>query len=1073
MPTGPQSQDQPEPLVNRDLELDLLREHVQMVAKGAPGRSVLLLGESGVGKSRLAAEAAQTASNAGIRVVVAHCVGRGAEPLLPLKEGLAVHLGRSPERIRRMLLGASTGLLESVPFVGRFLGSLGKVFTEQGSFEAAALNGVYEELARLLIGLSEKHGLCLIVEDLHAADQDTLYFLHYLLKKIRTRRIVVISTIQEEQLAEAPPLADLLAQWTAAGDAVLTVLPLERAHVGQYAHMALATGHEVDEKLVDSLFRLSGGNPFFMKETLRLLADANAAGSISPIDEQLQLPARTEMLLRQRLARASDTTRRFLEGAAVALETAQVLDAITFVVEIDAQAALAALEEACALHLLREGSDGEISFSHDLMHRAAYGLLGVNARRHMHERAARWSEAHGQPAAAAYHFERAGDTDQMVRASLEAAARAERAGMYHSALLHYQKVRPYVEIAELGPRLGRALVVLGDWNEVEALVDLLPPGDGRVHMLRSELRFVQGDFNGSASEARQALDDPSVDRIDAMMRVADIALYLGDLTEAASWATQALEHAEQMGSANQRARCLGIVGASAFFSGRIDEGASHFSRALALVAALPDDERDRTIHATLLGNLGNVAEARGDWREAESRHGEALRLRREVADARGALQSLHALGRSRIHLGGAAEGMQLIDEAEQLARDLDEPLERAKIHHTRADLLLETGECAAAEPLATAALESFKTCSTHYDIAHALLTVSAVSARCGSERAAVEQGGRARVLVERRGYGLLRHLRPGEAFSWAPRIVAALTAYACGDALGLPWEGLPPGPRAAADVEVLRAREGWAELGWAAGATSDDTALTLLVAEHLVERSGVGDASALLAAMAEADPPVPGVGPSTTIAIEGFRTSGVLPSEGGETNGAVMRSLPVGWSLPLGADERRRELTIEMSRATHPDPRAQVAACVIAACAAWSLEGASPRLLLDVAVEEEAAAATALGIRTDLAEVLGRVAAGTWQHPAEGVGLDAGETAAAVLDCVLRATSLRDGLLRAVLLGGDTDTVAALVGGLMGSQLELAALQAELPWHTAVLLPEEATIERLATGLTALRSAQS
>jgi len=245
MTRGDRSPERPDPLVDRDLEMRLLRDQVQSVAQGGYGRAALLVGESGVGKSRLATEAAQIARGLGVQVIVAHCVGRGAEPLLPLKEGLSVHLGRSPERIRRMLLGASAGLIESLPFVGRFLGAVGKGMRDHGNFESAALNGVYEELARVIVGLSEKHGLCLVVEDLHAADQDTLYFLHYLLKKVRTRRIVVVVTVQEEQLGEVPALADLLAQWTAAGDAMVTVLPLERAHVGQYAQMALATGEAV------------------------------------------------------------------------------------------------------------------------------------------------------------------------------------------------------------------------------------------------------------------------------------------------------------------------------------------------------------------------------------------------------------------------------------------------------------------------------------------------------------------------------------------------------------------------------------------------------------------------------------------------------------------------------------------------------------------------------------------------------------------------------------------------------------------------------------------------------------
>jgi len=226
------SQGRDERLVDRELERELLRGHLRSVVQGGAGRAVVLLGESGIGKTTLARGVIAEAREAGMRVVAAQCVGRGAEPLLPLKEELAAQLGRSPERIRKALMGASPRLLDLIPFVGAFLGRFSEQAMEGQRLGGGSLRGVYEELSRLLLGLADKNGLCVVVEDLHAADDDTLFFLHYFLRKIRNHRVLAMLTIQEEQLREAPALADLLAQWTAEGYVVLTVLPLERAHVG-------------------------------------------------------------------------------------------------------------------------------------------------------------------------------------------------------------------------------------------------------------------------------------------------------------------------------------------------------------------------------------------------------------------------------------------------------------------------------------------------------------------------------------------------------------------------------------------------------------------------------------------------------------------------------------------------------------------------------------------------------------------------------------------------------------------------------------------------------------------------
>ena len=114
---GPQ-----EPLIDRVLELDLLRQHIARVVETGKGHVVLILGESGVGKSRVAAEAGAEANGRGLTVIPVRCLGRGAEPLLPLKEALAAYLGRTPDQIRRTLARAAPRLLGAVPFIGTFLG---------------------------------------------------------------------------------------------------------------------------------------------------------------------------------------------------------------------------------------------------------------------------------------------------------------------------------------------------------------------------------------------------------------------------------------------------------------------------------------------------------------------------------------------------------------------------------------------------------------------------------------------------------------------------------------------------------------------------------------------------------------------------------------------------------------------------------------------------------------------------------------------------------------------------------------------------------------------------------------
>jgi ADP-ribosylglycohydrolase/tetratricopeptide (TPR) repeat protein len=909
--------------------------------------------------------------------------------------------------------------------------------------------------------------LFLLVDDLHAADPDTLYFLNYLFRKLEHIPVLAVATIQEERLSEYPELADLMAEWAAIGHVTLAVVPFERAHVGEYVRKMAAMGEQADESIIDRLFRLSGGNPFFLREALSLITQAPG----SRLEPQA-VPPRADAILRRRLARADDMTRNFLRAASVVLDTSEELAPITYVMEADTKDAIAALNQACELRLMREGPHGEVSFVHSLMQREVYAEMGANQRRYLHARAGEWFERAGAMASAAFHYEQAGQPDQMVQAGYRAASQAERVGMYHTALMLYQKLRPHVNIEELGPRLAGVLIVLGDWDEAERLLGLLPVENSRVRLLRSELAFVRGDFDGAQAEAEMALiDASSAERVHVLIRLADIALYLGDFSEAQRYGHSALDLAGPS-DANLQARCYGIVAATEYFGGDVQGAEARFRDALELLENTPEADRDRVIQTTILANLGTVAETNHDWATAEHHHREAIRLRREVADARGVLQSLHAVGRARLGAGDREEAERYFTEAEQLAESLDETLERAKIWHTRAELLLHDGDGSRALELATAALETFTHSRTRYDITHAHVTVSRAAVACGQGRQAIEHGATARASVLAMGYGLLCLMYPEEVYGLGERIAGALTAYASGDALGVPWENRPKAETdvPSAQIEQLPAREGWPR-----GATSDDTALTLLVARHLAERDGGCDPRAFLADLAEHEPTIRGLGPTTTAAIEQFRRSGEgAASPGRATNGAAMRALPIGWVLPHNQADRRRQVTIEMSRATHADPPALVAACVIAACASWALEGASPSLLLAVAAEEARETAQAVDTDAQLAEMLTQVSGGTWDAPASGVSLDPYETVVAALSCVTQASSLRGGLVYAVQLGGDTDTVAALVGGLMGCKLTAEQVRAELPWHRLVIRPEpDRAITETASALATARAVQS
>jgi len=253
---------------------------------------------------------------------------------------------------------------------------------------------------------------------------------------------------------------------------------------------------------------------------------------------------------------------------------------------------------------------------------------------------------------------------------------------------------------------------------------------------------------------------------------------------------------------------------------------------------------------------------------------------------------------------------------------------------------------------------------------------------------------------------------------------------------------------------------------WPRFSTSDDTALTLMVCEHLARESGKGDPQRFLERLAARSGSIHGLGPSTKHAIATFHTTGAPDDSGSNTNGGAMRALPLGWALPVSAKGQRRDWTLALARMTHTGQDAVAAACVMSACASWAIEGAPPGLLTEIAVEE----AMAVGAHTAVAEALTMLHEGRWTPPSAGISLDAAETATAVLYCCQEADGdLVASLHLAVSLGGDTDTVAALTGGLLGCRLTPDEVRARLNWLDKVTQPPAADLARIAKALAGIR----
>jgi ADP-ribosylglycohydrolase len=157
-----------------------------------------------------------------------------------------------------------------------------------------------------------------------------------------------------------------------------------------------------------------------------------------------------------------------------------------------------------------------------------------------------------------------------------------------------------------------------------------------------------------------------------------------------------------------------------------------------------------------------------------------------------------------------------------------------------------------------------------------------------------------------------------------------------------------------------------------------------------------------------------------------------------------------------------------LTRVTHGGPAAIAAACAVAAMASHAVEGCPAQSLITVALGELEHALGEHSAAAVLMETVEAAGQGTWRPGAEGVPLRAAETLAAVLHVLATCGDDVDGAMRyAVGLGGDTDTVAAITGGILGCR----SAEARIGWLDRVILPDADALDRLAGGLREVRRA--
>jgi DNA-binding SARP family transcriptional activator/tetratricopeptide (TPR) repeat protein len=815
---APQPDRLPE-LIGREAELGVLTE-AWAAAVAARPEVVLVAGEAGMGKTRLADTVAEHVRSSGGLVLAARCYGAERSLFLqPYVDALAPTLTtRLPAEVVALAGPCAPDLAGLLPQLSSVLGPPAP---ERGSPEME-LRRVFEAVAHVLRGLAAVAPVMLLLDDLQNAGIATVELLHYLARRMGGHRILAVATVRAEEGEGA--LAAL-----AGVSRRVDVGPLDEAAV---ARLAAADGYP---ELAATILRRTRGHTLFVVETLRGLR----AGE-SGVPESLQ------SAVLARLHRAGEEAEELLRAGAVLGATVDPA-VVAAMLDVAPQVALHRCERAAAARLLVVAGRS-YEFANDLVQEVLYATTPEPVRVLHHRRAADLLTR--SPEAVARHAAVAGDRPRATRALLLAGENALRRFALSDAEALFSRALEYADDAELLARArlarGRAREALGAFAESMgdyhvALGAARDAGDRRSEMLT--LRAL----GGLASLALDAPIDESTERLLRGLRIAEA---LGDRENEAvlqGWlavlATNRLRFTEALDRAPRAVAAAQAAGTDRALAAALDglkNVHAYLGELTALAAVLDELE-------PLLRRIGDLEllqwaifesafapAAAGEWERAQERVQEALLVNQRSGHPVHAAWFVAHLGwiaRLRGRIDEAVEhGRRAVLMATPLAHYWFLPVCEAMLGVT----LIEAGEPEEAVQLLTKARARIGRTGAE---AHRLRCLAALA----------EAGGSREVLDE--AAALLAGIDAPAESAWLPGADTYL-------AVGRAWLAHGEPARARAVVRPLRAaaaRHGWrtvlaqADLvdGRAAAALGDPEAGRLLAdAVRLAVALGVPNAPA-------------------------------------------------------------------------------------------------------------------------------------------------------------------------------------------------------------------------------------
>ena len=674
------------PLVGRSNELSTLMQVYGGIH--SVGHLILLEGEAGIGKTRLAEEFLAYAQSNGANVISARCYeGETQFAFGPIVTGLRTTLA---------IEGAEPKLKDiPSPWISEAARLLPELLTYRPGLSSplpldspGAQSRFFEGLKQMLYALCKgtQPGI-IFFDDIQWADTATLDLLNYLVRRLREQPICLIVTLRSRQASNDNRLHQLLNEALRAGNT--TVVSLSRLNLLSVRELVLSAslnGEDLDGGLVERLYQETEGLPFFLIEYLMAITN----GVLSVESENWSPPGSVRELLYSRLKTVSETGRQLL-GAAAVIGRSFDFDTLREVSGRSEEETVNALEELMAQGLVEE-VDGSVSeqalnydFSHERLRSLVYEETSLARRRLLHRRVAEALVGHTREnrildvlaGQIAYHFDKSGNEALAAEYYKLAGDYARSLYANAEALTHYRMALAlgHTDAAVLHESIGDLYTLSGEYSNAiksyETAAALCPPSAlanvehklGNVYERLGEWDLAESHYETTLHIVGQKGSEGERAKVYADWSLA--AHHRGQIVQALNLAQQALGLAESAQDTRALAQVHNILGILASKQQRPEEAQHHLEQSLALAEEL----NDLSVRIAVLNNLALVCKSHGEIERAIALTQDAVALcesqgdrHREAALYSNLADLFHATGNSEAAMSYLKQSVSIFAE---------------------------------------------------------------------------------------------------------------------------------------------------------------------------------------------------------------------------------------------------------------------------------------------------------------------------------------------------------------------------------------------------------------------------